>query len=83
MKWIHNGVRYKTIKIDWFEYIKTHHDFIFNDIMVYSTKWNRCYYIRRLMYDNNRVRANLCSIYKDDDKWIWSDAKYLEMVVEN
>lgn len=83
MKWIHNGVRYKTIKIDWFEYIKTPHDFIFNDIMVYSTKWNRCYYIRRLMYDKNRIRANLCSICKDDDKWIWSDTKYLEMVVEN
>lgn len=82
MKWQHNGIRYKTKRTDWEEYMKELHDFLFNDIMVYSTKWNKCYYIRRLTKDRNRVRAQLCDIYSKD-KWAWSDAKYLELVVEN
>lgn len=82
MKWIHNGIRYKTRKVDWEEYIKEPHEFLFSDIMVYHTKWDRCYYIRRLTIDRNRVRAQLCNIYRND-KWAWSDAKYLEMIVED
>lgn len=82
MKWIHNGIKYKTKKVDWEEYIKESHDFLFNDIMVYHTKWNRCYYIRRLIYDRDRIIASLCDIY-NKDKWCWSNTKYLEMVVEN
>lgn len=39
MKWTHNGTKYKTIKIDWFEYIEEPHDFLFTGVMVYSTKW--------------------------------------------
>lgn len=83
MKWMHNGIKYKTKKIDWEEYIEKPHDFLFTDIMVYSTKWDRLYYIRRLVYDKRRIRANLCSIYNTDCKWVWSDTKYLEMVVED
>lgn len=83
MKWIYNGTKYKTRKIDWDEYIEEANDFVNNDIMVYSTKWNRCYYIRRLVYYKRRIRANLCSIYNTDRKWIWSDTKHLEMVVED
>lgn len=83
MKWIYNGIKYKTKKIDWEEYIEEPHDFLVTDIMVYSTKWGRCYYIRRLVYDKRRIRANLCSIYDTDCKWVWSDTKYLEMVVED
>jgi hypothetical protein len=83
MKWIYNGIKYKTKKIDWEEYIEEPHDFLVTDIMVYSTKWDRCYYIRRLVYDKRRIRANLCSIYDTDCKWVWSDTKYLEMVVED
>lgn len=44
MKWIYNGIKYKTKKIDWEEYIEEPHDFLVTDIMVYSTKWDRCYY---------------------------------------
>nr|DAY73320.1 MAG TPA: hypothetical protein [Caudoviricetes sp.] len=83
MKWIYNGIKYKTKKIDWEEYIEEPHDFLVTDIMVYNTKWDRCYYIRRLVYDKRRIRANLCSIYNTDCKWVWSDTKYLEMVVED
>lgn len=83
MKWTHNGTKYKTVKIDWFEYIEEQHDFVNNDIIVYSTKWDRCYYIRRLVYDKRGIRAQLRSIYNTDNKWIWSDTKYLEMVVED
>lgn len=82
MKWLHNGIKYRTKKIDWFEYIKKSHDFVNNDIMVYNTKWDRCYYIRRLVFDRNRVMAQLCDIY-EKDRYAWSNTKYLEFVIKD
>lgn len=82
MKWNHNGTKYETKKVDWNEYIEEPHVFLFEDIMVYHTKWDRCYYARRLVYDRKRIRAQLCDIYQKD-KFLWSDSKYLEMVTED
>lgn len=81
MKWIHNGIKYKTKKIDWEEYIKEPHDFLFNDIMVYHIKWDRCYYIRRFRYDRGRLMALLDDIYIGNG-FHWTNTKYLEMVVK-
>lgn len=72
----------KTKKINWHEYIEKHHDFILNDIMVYSTKWNEYYYIRRLIYDRSRIKAQLCDIH-NTNHLLWADTKYLEMVIKN
>lgn len=75
-------VEYRTEKINWHEYIEKHHDFILNDIMVYSTKWDEYYYIRRLIYDRSRIKAQLCDIH-NTNHLLWADTKYLEMVIKN
>lgn len=75
-------VKYRTEKINWHEYIEKHYDFILNDIMVYSTKWNEYYYIRKLIYDRSRIKAQLCDIH-NTNHLLWTDTKYLEMVIKN
>lgn len=82
MKWNHNGTKYESKKVDWNEYIEEPHDFSCEDIMVYHVKWDKCYYVRRLVYKGQSIRVQLCDIYQKD-KFAWSDSKYLEMVTED
>lgn len=81
MKWIHNKIEYETQRVDWVKYIEEPHDFVSNNVMVYHTKWDRCYYIKRLIYDRNRIKVQLCDIYHTD-KFMWSDSKHLELVIK-
>lgn len=80
MKWYYNGIKYKTIKPDWEEYNRKEKN-IQEDILVYNTKWKKCYYLKGLYIQGNNIRANICDIHKLKD--IWCDPKNLELVVKD